>query len=151
MNKPPRHYHLCPLCGFEFERTETRCADGCPMGRFCNLIRCPNCQYEFPAEPRLLGWVRRLFCREPSRATQRAMVGLHELEVGEQGELACLSCEQHGRRNALAVYGLVPGSRLLLQQKRPAFVVRVGETELALEDDIAREILVKRLPLEQPA
>jgi DtxR family Mn-dependent transcriptional regulator len=95
--------------------------------------------------------VRRLFCREPSRATQRAMVGLHELEVGEQGELACLSCEQHGRRNALAVYGLVPGSRLLLQQKRPAFVVRVGETELALEDDIAREILVKRLPLEQPA
>jgi Fe2+ transport system protein FeoA len=44
------------------------------------------------------------------------------------------------------VYGLVPGSLLVLQQKRPAFVVRVGETELAIEADIAREILVKRLP-----
>jgi DtxR family Mn-dependent transcriptional regulator len=71
---------------------------------------------------------------------------LSELKEGEPAELVCLSCEHAGRRNTLAVYGLVPGSLLVLQQKRPAFVVRVGETELAIEADIAREILVKRLP-----
>ena len=62
---------------------------------------------------------------------------------GEQGlrELAGTVA----RRNALAVYGLVPGCHLVLQQKSPSFVIRVGETELALEGSIAREIFVKRL------
>ena len=55
-----------------------------------------------------------------------------------------MNCEHASRRNSLAVYGLVPGSRVVLQQKRPAYVVRVGETELALEAEIARDILVKR-------
>ena len=73
------------------------------------------------------------------------MFGLHELEEGEHSELVCLNCPQASRRNALAVYGLTPGSRLILQQKRPTFVVRVGETELALEESIAREIFVKRV------
>jgi DtxR family Mn-dependent transcriptional regulator len=56
-----------------------------------------------------------------------------------------LNCEHPHRRNSLAVYGLVPGSRVVLQQKRPAYVVRVGETELALEAAIACEILVRRV------
>jgi len=43
------------------------------------------------------------------------------------------------------VYGMTPGARLALQQKRPAYVMRVGETELALEGDIARQILVRRV------
>jgi Fe2+ transport system protein FeoA len=43
------------------------------------------------------------------------------------------------------VYGLTPGSVLVLQQKRPSFVIRIGETELALEADIAREIRVRRV------
>jgi len=44
----------------------------------------------------------------------------------------------------LAVYGMTAGARVTLQQKQPSFVVRVGETELALEADIARQILVRR-------
>ena len=41
--------------------------------------------------------------------------------------------------------GHMPGSRLILQRKRRTFVVRVGETKLALELEIAREILVRRV------
>ena len=45
----------------------------------------------------------------------------------------------------LASLGLVPGTTLHLQQTRPALVVRVGETTLALESSIASEIFVKRV------
>ena len=41
------------------------------------------------------------------------------------------------------MYGLVPGCRLSLTQKRPSFIVRVGETELAFEGNVARDIYVK--------
>lgn len=140
----PQFLH-CPLCGFEFEKQDTVCAHGCPLGRFCKLIRCPNCQYEFPDRPASLGWLQRLFHRPSPAVARRGAIPLPELNEGEAGELVCLNCEHPSRRNSLAVYGLVPGSRVVLQQKRPAFVVRVGETELAFEADIACEILVKRV------
>ena len=89
--------------------------------------------------------LQRLFHRGRKPSPECKLLGLHELEEGEHSELVCLNCSQASRRNALAVYGLTPGSRLTLQQKRPQFVVRVGETELALEESIAREIFVKRV------
>jgi len=89
--------------------------------------------------------LQRLFHRGRKVAPNRELLGLYELEEGAHGELVCLNCSQTSRRNALAIYGLTPGSRLILQQKRPTFVVRVGETELALETEIAREILVRRV------
>lgn len=138
-------YLHCPLCGFEFEKRDTPCAHGCPLGKFCKLVCCPNCRYEFPDEGRSLAWLQRLFHRPRPATPQRDVVSLHELDEGEHSELVCLNCAHGSRRNALAVYGLVPGSRLVLQQKRPAFVVRVGETELAIEADIAQEIFVKRV------
>lgn len=82
-----------------------------------------------------------LACPKPPRD----LFSLSELNEGEHAELVRLTSEKVSRRNTLAVYGLVPGSRLVLQQKRPSFVIRVGETELALEADIARELVVKRV------
>jgi DtxR family Mn-dependent transcriptional regulator len=73
-------------------------------------------------------------------------VGLDELGEGERCELICLNGAPVSRRNALAVYGLLPGCQLVLQQKRPSFVIRIGETELAIEASIAREIFVRRSP-----
>jgi Fe2+ transport system protein FeoA len=138
-------YLHCPLCGFEFGKQDTACAHGCPLGKFCKLVRCPNCQYEFPEQPEAIGLLQRLFHRPPPVPERRDSIPLTELNEGESSELVCLSCAHSSRRNALAVYGLVPGSRIVLQQKRPAFVVRVGETELALEASIAADVYVKRL------
>jgi Fe2+ transport system protein FeoA len=135
----------CPLCGFEFEKSATPCHQGCPMNAYCNLTCCPNCRYEFPEEKESFGWVKRLFGRKATACTQSAVMSLTALEVGQTGEVVSLNSRQGNRRNALAVFGLVPGSWFTLQQKSPAYVIRIGETELALEPAIAREILVKRV------
>ena len=42
------------------------------------------------------------------------------------------------------MFGLVPGARIRLIQRQPACVVKVGETELALDPEIARDVLVAR-------
>ena len=143
MNRP--QYLHCPLCGFEFEKRDTVCAHSCPLGKFCKLVRCPNCLYEFPDRPEAIGLLQRLFHRPRPAPAQCGAIPLSDLDEGQACELVCLQCAHATRRTALAVYGLVPGSRIVLQQKRPAFVVRVGETELALEAGIAREILIKRV------
>ena len=139
-------YLHCPLCGFEFKQRDTACAKGCPLGRFCNLVQCPHCRYEFADQTRSGKWLHRLFHRPQPVLPQSDSVPLPELDEGEQSELVRLNCTHTPRRNALAVYGLVPGSRFILQQKRPTFVIRVGETELALGPEVACRIFVKRLP-----
>ncbi|HUJ08913.1 MAG TPA: FeoA family protein [Verrucomicrobiae bacterium] len=139
-------YLHCPLCGFEFHKRDTPCANQCPLGRFCNLICCPNCGYEFVDQTRPGKWWRRLWHRPLPPLARPDSIPLADLDEGEHSELVCLNCTHQRRQNALAVYGLVPGSRVILQQKRPTFVIRVGETELALGPEVACQIFVKRLP-----
>src|ERR1043166_9580963 len=100
------HMH-CPLCGFEFEKRDTACAHGCPLGRLCKLVRCPNCQYEFTEQPESLGLLQRILHRPRPLVPRGDAIPLPDLNERESGELVCLNCEQAPRRNALAVYGLV--------------------------------------------
>lgn len=139
------HFLTCPFCGFEFERLDTLCQHGCPMRTSCNLTRCPSCEFEFPEVPRPVSWLKRLLRRSPQRpidlCDQFASVG--ELAHGQSARVVSLAGGT-ARSNALAVFGLVPGSELTLIQHQPACVVRIGETELALDSEVARQILVER-------
>lgn len=140
-------YLTCPFCGFEFERTDALCHHGCPFNSVCNLARCPSCDYEFPERPASTGsWLRRIF-RRPGRAATSSdgLATLRDLAAGQCAQVICAARENASRSDALAVFGLVPGAEVTLIQQSPSCVVRVGETDLALDPEIAREILV-RLP-----
>ncbi len=139
-------YLTCPLCGFEFEKQDTLCAHGCPLGALCNLLRCPSCEYEFPLRPPRVSWIRRLWGR-PSRARQQLpqdILAIDDLGAGDGAIVMCVGGTVPDRRNAFAVFGLIPGAEATVLQQRPTCVIRIGETELALDREIAREILVRR-------
>jgi Fe2+ transport system protein FeoA len=135
-------YLICPLCGFEFEPEDALCAHGCPLRSHCALVRCPACDYEFTEEPRRGSWLRRLLGGTAAEADEGRCEALSvdRLETGQTASVLSLS----GSRNRLAVFGLVPGTEITLIQRRPACVIQVGETELALDREIARRILVVR-------
>jgi Fe2+ transport system protein FeoA len=140
----------CPLCGFEFERADALCHHGCPLGAFCNLARCPACEYEFPEKlPTAAAagpWWRRLFGarREPAACPPNSVLTVGDLRGGDRAEVVGLGGDSPARRNSLAVFGLVPGCELRVLQRYPSFVVHIGETVLALEEDVARDIVVRR-------
>ncbi|NIM50569.1 MAG: hypothetical protein GTN62_09610 [Gemmatimonadales bacterium] len=115
------------------------------MGPWCNLIRCPSCQYEFPEQPQSVTWLRGLLGRRPLLRPEAPgdIRSIRELKSGERATILCLGGGSTRRRNSLAVFGLVPGAELAVLQHHPACVIQVGETELALDDDIARGILVQ--------
>ncbi|MCS7048076.1 MAG: ferrous iron transport protein A [Verrucomicrobiae bacterium] len=134
----------CPNCGLGFDRADSPCQRGCPLGRWCDLACCPACGHEFAAPPRWWQWWRRVRRHSPVGQPTGAVCHLGDLQEGETTELVCVNTANEHRRHSLAVYGLVPGCELTLQQKRPAYVIRIGETELALEHAIATELLVRR-------
>jgi Fe2+ transport system protein FeoA len=149
----PRSEATCPLCGLAFDRADALCHHGCPIAERCNLVACPGCGYEFPdrqrkpqaageGEPRSTRpLLDRLFqIARPQRALDPQTPSVRDLARGARARVLHLAGERS--RDALAVFGVVPGAELELLQRSPAFVVRVGETELALEAEVAARILV---------
>ena len=56
----------CGLCGTSFTHADKVCGS-CPINAGCDLVRCPNCGYQFPRTSRLAEWVRRVVRRMRSR------------------------------------------------------------------------------------
>ena len=52
----------CALCGARFTHGDRVCG-ACPLHAGCDLVRCPNCGYQFPRSSRLLDWVERWWHR----------------------------------------------------------------------------------------
>jgi DtxR family Mn-dependent transcriptional regulator len=68
---------------------------------------------------------------------------LNRLRAGQEGRVAYIRTDDRRRLEQLGSLGIVPGAALHLLQNRLAAVVRVGETEVALDFDIARQIFVR--------
>lgn len=143
----------CPMCAFAFEKGDTLCAHGCPLGATCRLLRCPACGYEFPEAPAAVSWLSRMLGKREERACGLPddVRPLRSLTAGDQARVACLGKRGTGRHDRLAVFGLVPGAEVAVVQQRPASVIRIGETELALDGSIAEEILVTRIEAPAPS
>jgi len=133
-------YH-CPMCGFEFDRSTAACDHGCPVSSMCNLVRCPGCDYEFSETRNPVSWFRRIFQNKTNGSDCR-VVPMTGIEPGRAARVKVMS-HHKTRRNSLAAFGLVPGSEVTVIQHRPACVIRIGETELALETSIASDIFVE--------
>ena len=126
---------------------DSLCGHGCPLGAACHLARCPVCEYEFPEKPAAASWLRRLFGKAgetPPPCPGDGLLTVKDLRPGEHGEVLGLGGDSPARRNNLAVFGLVPGSEVRLLQRYPSFVLRVGETVLALDGEVAGDIVVRR-------
>ena len=84
--------------------------------------------------------------KEPRPAEAHPAIPLSRVRSGEKCRVVSVDAARQTRLNRLGVYGIVPGAVLRLNQKRPAFVLQVGETILALDREVADKILVVRLP-----
>jgi DtxR family transcriptional regulator, Mn-dependent transcriptional regulator len=106
--------------------------------RICTLLghptSCPHGRMIPPGE----------CCRARSRSVEPIVERLSDLPAGEAARVVFLTPLANGNAARLGGLGLTPGAPLILLQKSPCCVVQVGETEIALDDDVAREIFVCR-------
>ncbi|MBI5594606.1 MAG: metal-dependent transcriptional regulator [Elusimicrobia bacterium] len=83
-------------------------------------------------------------CCAASRDKAEALLKpLDRLSEGDSGRVAYLVSPDSPDAQRLLSMGLVPGARLSLQQKRPAFVVTAGESTVAMEPAVAEGIIVR--------
>lgn len=69
-------------------------------------------------------------------------VRLTTLPKGARGSVSCLEEPWTKEAAKLAALGVLPGVRLRVVQRSPAWVLRMGRTEIALDDILASRIRV---------
>lgn len=69
-------------------------------------------------------------------------VRLTTLGRGAVGSVSCLEEPWTSEAAKLAALGVLPGVRLRVVQRSPAWVLRMGRTEIALDDTLASRIRV---------
>ncbi len=72
------------------------------------------------------------------------VIPLDELGLGEEGRIVFIAPKSHQRLDRLSTLGIVPGSIVRMHQKNPSHVLQIGETTLALDKDIVKDIYVKK-------
>ncbi len=70
---------------------------------------------------------------------------LSDLMPGEKAKIVFITPGSHSRLDRLSAMGVVPGSIVKLHQKRPSYVIQLGETMVAVDKDITKEIFVKKV------
>ncbi len=84
-------------------------------------------------------------CRKFSKEVKPLVLNSTELRPGERGRIVFIAPKHHDRLDRLSSLGIVPGAVVKLHQKQPTYVLDIGETSIAVDYEIAKEIFVKKV------
>ena len=84
-------------------------------------------------------------CAKFNKEMKPLVAPLEELGLGEEGRIVFIAPKSHQRLDRLSTLGIVPGSIVRMHQKNPSHVLQIGETFLALDRDIVKDIYVKKV------
>lgn len=83
-------------------------------------------------------------CEKASKEIRPVVMPLTELRSGDKARVSYIVTRYHERLDKLSSMGLLPGVQIRLHQKQPTYVIQMGETQIALDTAIARDIYVRR-------
>ncbi|HVO23812.1 MAG TPA: metal-dependent transcriptional regulator [Candidatus Margulisiibacteriota bacterium] len=95
----------------------------------------PTCPHDRPIP-------RGRCCEKFSSEVRPLVTPLSDGSIGADYRIVFIASRSHRRLDRLCGLGVVPGAELHLHQRLPAFIVRVGGTDIALEPEIAADIFV---------
>ena len=95
----------------------------------------PTCPHDRPIP-------RGRCCEKLTRDLRPLVTPLSEGSIGADYRIVFIASRSHRRLDRLCALGVVPGASIRLHQRLPAFRVRAGETDIALEPEVAADIFV---------
>jgi len=105
--------------------------------KICTLLNHPTtCPHGKPIPPGKC-------CDEARQAGEVGVVPLTELTSGQSGEIAYLAANDDKKMQKLMSMGVLPGNSLKVVQTYPTYIFKVGHSQFAVDDSLAREIHIR--------
>lgn len=67
-----------------------------------------------------------------------------QLKTGDKAKVSNIIHDTDGHWKKLAAFGIITGVNLELRQKWPAYVIKVGATEIGIDSEIANLIEIEK-------
>jgi DtxR family transcriptional regulator, Mn-dependent transcriptional regulator len=83
-------------------------------------------------------------CVKAEQNIQPVIIPLNRLKAGETGVIIYVSTKHHARLDRLTDLGITPGQEVKVHQTYPAFVLKVGETDLAIDPEVLNDVYVRK-------
>ena len=83
-------------------------------------------------------------CKNSSSKIESIVVPLSKIDIAEEVTLSYIVTTNHDYIHKLLSLGMVPGTKLKLHQKFPTYIVKVNETQIALDGEVANLIYVRK-------
>ena len=83
-------------------------------------------------------------CRRAVAEARPVVAPLSKMKSGTEGTVAYIASLHHHRLDKLAAFGLLPGVHIRLHQRQPSFVIQLGETTIAIDEETAADIYVRQ-------
>ena len=107
--------------------------------KICAFLGHPTlCPHQWPIPPGLC-------CTDRDAAVKPLIEPLAGFTPGEKGKVMFITVNDHHLLNRLTSLGLYPGAILTLRQHKPTAIVRIGETDIAIEPKLTRQIYCRPL------
>lgn len=84
-------------------------------------------------------------CEKRLRVVHNTVVSLRELKPSEKGKITFIRPGSHSNLHQLMSMGLQPGVTVTVHRTNPAFCIKFENTELALDEEIAKNIFVWKI------
>lgn len=84
-------------------------------------------------------------CEKNIKEVKNTVVSLNELKPSESGKITYIRPASHSNLHQLLSFGLQPGVVVTAHRTSPAFCIKFENTELAMDEEIARNIFVWKI------
>jgi len=81
-------------------------------------------------------------CREAKHSIESVTKNITQLEIGKKARVAYINTRSNSRMHQLIQLGINPGVEIRIHQKYPVLVIRINHTQIALDEEVAKDILV---------
>ena len=131
----------CEFCGYEFTKEQAgQACRGCPISQ-CNLIKGPRCGYETLPEPKFVKSIKKALGKK--EGVKHGKKPLPLLNEGEKATVVELLKEDKKSLHRLMAMGVMPGMPIEILQRKPTYVLELGNTQIAIDKEMAEKIIVE--------
>ncbi len=107
--------------------------------KICTLLNHPTtCPHGKPIPPGSC-------CEHAKDSGVYNVLPLTELKSEDSGRIAYIKTKEPEKMNKLMAMGVLPGNDIMLMQRFPAYIFRIGYSEFAIDASMAEEIYVRRI------
>lgn len=82
-------------------------------------------------------------CKQMKETVSRLIAPLNELKPGAKGQIAYLQMSHPVRLQKLMAMGVLPGGKIQLLRRSPAYVFEIGYSQFAVDEEIAADIFIR--------